>query len=341
MIAICLCAGLREIKALAVKCNASVSSEEYCDWQGTYGALEEHTTTKCDFTLLSCPNWCDAKDEEGQEMKFRRKALQDHLLSCPRRIVNCELCGERGRHSYITKRHEEKCPMKVISCKNSDCSSTMPRSAIKRHLKECDYSKISCKYAKLGCDMKMQRKDMPVHEKDAESHICMSLDTIAKLQDKLDKQKEGKGSITFRITSFSDLKENGGVFVSPPFYSHRGGYCLVAEMFFLVDNSNPYWRKFLWGLHPGVVEGDYDDQLMWPVQGVANFTVLNQDADRDHITESVTFSLVRKKDPYGNNEPEYKSVPTMLSSATYLRDDTLYVKVHVELNHHKSWLQVQ
>ena len=44
--------GHRDIQAIGVRCT---NAESGCDWEGTVGTLEDHVT-KCEFTLVQCPN---------------------------------------------------------------------------------------------------------------------------------------------------------------------------------------------------------------------------------------------------------------------------------------------
>ena len=58
--------GHRDIQAVGVRCN---NVERGCGWEGTVGTLEDHVT-KCDFTMVPCPNGCE---ESGIILHLLRK----------------------------------------------------------------------------------------------------------------------------------------------------------------------------------------------------------------------------------------------------------------------------
>ena len=68
---------------------------------------------------------------------------------------------------------------------------------------------------------------------------------------------------------------------SPSFYTHKGGYhmCLSAEA-----------NEGHLTVHAYLMAGDHDDNLIWPFRGSVDIQLLNQAADRNHITQSVTFT---------------------------------------------------
>ncbi len=74
--------GRRKIRDLPMKCD---NVERGCQWEGTFGTLEEHVDG-CQFTLVPCPKKC--KDD-----KITRRDLKHHLMEkCPNRDYSCEHC---------------------------------------------------------------------------------------------------------------------------------------------------------------------------------------------------------------------------------------------------------
>ena len=167
--------GKRDVKALRVMCD---NVERGCEWEGTVGTLEEHVDT-CDFTVVPCPIECDKK--------MMRKDVIDHLEGeCPNRDYECKYCQEKGTYANITQIHDALCGKKLLFCPNIECSLTMERALMKKHLEDdCKYSVISCKYERIGCDVKMKRKDIGSHEQDDKAHLHQALNTVVKLQDDL------------------------------------------------------------------------------------------------------------------------------------------------------------
>lgn len=181
--------GLKDVLALRVKCNG-VNGE--CKWEGTVSALEAHVVT-CEFALVPCPNRC--KGQNGRIKLITKKAVAEHLeKACPNRDYECVYCGEKGMYAGIDI-HDVICEKKTLPCPNAECTDTIERQGIKRHLEECIYTEVPCKYQRLGCIVKMKRSDITVHEDDDRLHLHMALDTIATNQRKIVAIEENIGVI--------------------------------------------------------------------------------------------------------------------------------------------------
>ena len=111
---------------------------------------------------------------------FTRKNLESHLeKDCPNRDYLCEYCGIPGTYVDITTLHDATCEKKLISCPNTECSSTIQRQKIKEHVaNECEYTMIPCKYSIFGCDVKKIRREMIAHEEDDRFHLKMAVDAM-------------------------------------------------------------------------------------------------------------------------------------------------------------------
>ncbi len=301
--------------------------------------LKEHSA-KCQFNLFPCPNRCGVKGKDGEKKQFSRKGLAMHLKSCPYREYECERCGKKDKYAIITKYHEKHCPMKIVPCSNAECTHTVARGGVKRHLDECVYTEVSCKYVKLGCGVKMQRRGMPAHEEDDSAHFHMSLDTVARLQSQLDKLEEGK-PMTFKITDYTSRIENNGYFESPSFYSHPGGYHMYVDVYLNTGDYYDEEDRYDLGLYISLLRGDFDDQLTWPFVGKARIRLLNQGEDRYHFEKIIDFEFERQG--YGVNFSigEFGLIPSsnVLEFTDYLQNDTLYFDVSIDVAGHKPWLK--
>ena len=170
-----------------MKCD---NAERGCEWEGTVGTLEEHDMmTMCEFTPVPCPKECRLK---GTLLLIMRKDLDQHLKEeCVNREHQCKYCEKKDTYANITEIHEDVCEKKAIPCPNSDCSESMQRAEINRHLEnDCEHTVISCKYERIGCDVKMKRKDMGAHEQDDKAHLHQALNTVVKLKDDLQSATE-------------------------------------------------------------------------------------------------------------------------------------------------------
>ena len=361
-----------------MKCD---NVERSCEWEGTVGTLDEHVAM-CKFTPVPCPNQC-------KENYVIRKYLDIHINNeCLNRDHKCPYCGEKGTYANITQFHDNVCEKKNIPCTNSECTETIERGKMKRHLDDCDYTIIPCKYKNIGCDVKLKRKDMPAHEEDDKVHLHQALGTVVNLQDNLqsandtitaqqgevatlqgevatlqDKVKSANDtivalnskvsklqgilthtlgkekSLTFKLTDFEKLKKSNSVFKSPSFYTSSEGYHLEVVVYAngFGDGKGTHVSVYLRAL-----KGENDGTLNWPFTEAVTFQVLNQLRDGNHHSLSIRSTRI-KNVGYTWGYCKYISHSKLdhdtSNNTEYLKNDTLYFKVSLELSDHKPWLE--
>lgn len=337
----CSLLGKRDIQALGVNCG---NVERGCKWQGTVSTCEKHLAT-CKFSLVLCPNDC-------KDSNLLRKDLLRHLeRDCPNRDYECKHCGKKGTFAFIMKVHDPTCKKKMIPCPNAECTDTMRRQGIKRHLESCDYTEIPCKYLKLGCDVKMKR-NARAHEDQDELHLDLALDKIVTLEEKMiSMEKEmqensltnGK-SLTFKLTEFQRRKDEKEVFCSPTFYTGPNGYHMKINVY---ANGNGNGEGTHVSVYARILEGKYDNALKWPFVGTVTCTLLNQLRNEDHIEEIIYFSEDQNVVvgsgwgcsmfiAHSKLEPALQDPPTQYLN---LEEDTLYFRVSADVLNQKPWLE--
>ena len=337
------CAGKREIKALGVKCS---NVERGCEWVGTVGTLEEHVAT-CGFTLVPCPTQCKDNNEAKH---FLRKDLYRHLKNdCPNRHYECKSkkCGEKGTYAYITEVHDKTCKMKIVPCPNAGCHIKIQRQQVGEHASKCLHTVIPCKYKGIGCDTELKREDMAAHEQDDKLHLHMALETVTSLQDTVTSLQDGsmtldnKGSKIYILSDFDKEKDAGSdiTFSNMSFYSHPKGYHMTLRVY-----ANGYGNSE--GTHVTVsapiLKGKYDGMLQWPFSGKITFTLLNQLEDKSHLARTLTTHNGRAGGPawgYLCFIPHSGLAHDPVKNTQYLKDDTLYFKMSVEVDGRKPWLE--
>ena len=180
---------------------------------------------------------------------------------------------------------------------------------------------------------------MAAHEKDdhLHLHLHMALDTVNTLQTQdITLKNLDSTSMTFAVPGYQEKMEARAVFTSPSFYTHPNGYHMVVKV---------RWKGFVsfssqLEVSALILEGAYDTALKWPFKGRVNIKLLNQLADKNHITCTYYFND-------GNVGSEVVTLPYIshdslsYNSKTiqYLVNDTLYFRVSVEVDDHKPWLQ--
>ena len=331
-----------------------------CGWEGTVGTLKKHLTT-CKFALIPCPKECKGEDAKAIR-QLMRKDVKIHLKNdCPNRDDECEYCGMKGTHAKI-KVHDEICKKKILPCSNVECKKKIRRSYMDKHVNNhCEYTMVPCKYESIGCSKRMIRRDIKEHEEDDDkAHLHMALDVLKdKVIPVLMKEeiqvmpvltndtlvpvlKQGT-PMTFKLANFTSKKDEHAIFYSP-FYSNPGGYHLVIRV-----DANGIGDGG--GTHVSVFclakKGRYDEELKWPFNGKITFTLLNQIQNDKHHAHIVSVEPPHDKYMWpggtGWGKPQFilhsKLTHDPEKGTQYLKDDTLYFKVLVELAEHKPWLE--
>lgn len=307
----------------------------------------------CEFALHPCPRSC--RSHKHNEVKeFTREELKIHLESdCPNRDHECEHCGRRDTYTVITQIHDKVCSKKVVPCPNVDCTHSVKRWCIKRHLENCEFTEVPCKYRKMGCRVKMQRLDMELHEREDKSHLHMSLDTVAKLEDERTRMKEKICTLedkvlksTFKVTGFSEMKDSCSSFTSPSL-SNPGGYLMDAliSLSHMNDDGDIEYSRRRDPTHIHILvccmSSEDEPNVPWPFIGQLHFTLLNQIENRNHYDAIIDFHFTDAGDCL--SEPDFISLVELDfdpdSNTQYLKDDTLYFRVSVEVAESKPWLE--
>ena len=266
-----------------------------------------------------------------------RKDLGHHVHNeCPNRDYECEYCGEKGTYANITQIHDSVCEKQKIPCTNTECTKTIERGKMKRHLDDCDYTIIPCKYKKIGCDMELNRRDMPAHEENDKVHLHQALGTVVKLQDKLDTLTARKPQILFKLTEYQWRKINNERTMTPSYYTSPQGYQIRLEVYAngIGDAKQTHVSVFV-----RILKGKHGN---WSFTGTCFIELLNQLEDKNHHIETVS---EEKATYYGGPTwgnpmfiPHSKLNYDPSNNTQYLKDDTLYFRVTVTPSDHKPWL---
>ena len=314
--------------------------ERGCRWTGTIGTLDNHIAT-CQFALFPCPNKCEDSKGAG-ELHFMMRDLHNHLKTkCPKRAYECQYCGEKGTYTSITEDHDKVCNKKIVPCPNkgSGCPLSMERGKTKQHVwSVCDYTQVACTYESLGCGVTMLRKDVEKHEKDSrEQHVDLSLVSIRSIKSI---SLNDNDSIIYKVTDFETKKTANTFDKSHPFYTSPQGYKMEIPFY-----ANGYGSSE--GTHVSVyirlLQGSYDASLSWPFVGSVTLTLLNQLADENHHSKTNDYVLksnVQVGDGFGHDQfishSELSYNPD--KNTQYLKNNTLYFRVTVNVDDYKPWL---
>ena len=330
---------------LVVKCE---KAREGCEWEGEIRSLDKHKST-CLHVPVPCPRECDV----GSVL---RGDLQSHLQDyCSQRDYECPHCHEMGRYRERVTSHLQDCPMVLTECPNEGCEQMLCSSLILFHVAaDCPLTVLQCRYSEAGCKVQLPRRDLEEHEHNNRLHLQIVTKHSAALKDQVDKltttitSLENKmeklmtkqiiltpkdNSITFKVTEYGKKKKDDVVFQSPSFYTSSTGYHMCCAV---LPNGDREGNETL-SVHAFMLKGEHDNKLSWPFVGEVIIVLLNQLEDKNHyesVLDVTPESDLRPGRYWGF--PEFSTLEVTDKTILYLKDDTLYFRVSV--NVHKAWL---
>ena len=228
----------------------------------------------------------------------------------------------------------------MIACKK--CTQRILRCQLPTHLNECKFEPVPCKYAKVGCKVRPLRKDLKKHEENYQLHLQVTTETVLELKKMLPKPVT---SVTFRVTDFNKHKTDNDIVYGPVFYTSTNGYkmCLRIDANGSSTGEGTHISAYICFL-----AGEYDDYLTWPFTGTVTIELLNRIEDQNHHQLSFKMPAYELSDRVLDSEKrDSRGYPTFIShtdlakhsQCQYLKDDTLIVRVSVEVPDYKQYLE--
>ena len=299
-------------KILSLKVYCSMRSRG-CKWIGELKGLEAHMdmeTGDCMHITVQCPSDC------GQEIE--RGTVKDHLAhECPLRDYTCPHCNFKASYKVVSEDHWPECPYYPVQCPNK-CGAHCERDTLKDHINVCSKEGLVCSFSYAGCREKFLREDMEKHmEKATKKHLSLLAATIFKMSEKLQnlekafdecKQENDRQlaelqyntghshqvPVTFTMPYFDQLRQTDVFWYSSSIYTHLAGYNILIVV---APNGIPQSESH--GSYVCVLikpkPGDYDKKLKWPMTLSLTVQLLNQHADKNHITKTAIVKYGREK----------------------------------------------
>ncbi|XP_033102352.1 TNF receptor-associated factor 4-like [Anneissia japonica] len=348
----------REIGDLPIKCYFH---KKGCDWKGVLDECKDHSTV-CKYIEVECPNTCGAK--------FEKRFLDSHLSDeCNKRMITCEFCQKTVFYKdEIT--HLNSCLKFPVPCPNGCDLTDIPREKLKNHTDtDCPKEKIECPFSSMGCDFKTERQKMQRHVQDdsmTSKHVTMVGATIVKHQATLDKQvelmdihKETLGQcmqkvrdleklygsqLVWKVDRYAERMQDAKTgkkitIFSPPFLTSRHGYKMAVS---LCLNGDGKAKGHFMSVFICICRGEYDALVPYPFTHRVTFSLIDQCQDpkaRRNISYSIKPNPCKENKPFlgrpqGERNASFgtqKFVPLhTLKTLDYIRDDTMFIKVHVD-----------
>ena len=304
----------KPIDQLKVKCYYQ---HKGCRWTGVLLDGKLHLR-ECDFVPVGCPNGCGCDPLErcklsdhmlicphthaacsfeaigcNMRMPLPRQAAQkhacdylsQHLLLVARKNIQLlkdyrSFYASLQSESYVSVDHEEL----VRSQKEALASTRHTIISLKDSLQEIRQKTTSLKtelQREEICSAELKRK--VTLTKDTEATYKESVADIQNLPGLVPKAiGMSCPPVTFTIDNFMERKKRNDMWLSPPFYTHVGGYKMCLSVYpngHVNDRGQSVTVTVPVSIH--FLMGEFDDHLMWPFPGAMfTITAINQDAKK-------------------------------------------------------------
>ncbi|XP_038668014.1 TNF receptor-associated factor 5-like [Scyliorhinus canicula] len=151
------------------------------------------------------------------------------------------------------------------------------------------------------------------------------------------------GKLIWKICSYTRRKQEAAEGYTPSlfsqyFYTGRCGYKLCARAYLNGDGTGNGTHLSLFFV---VMKGDYDSLLLWPFKQKVSLILLDQSPKKNHIVElfkadanSTSFQRPVSEMNVASGCPKFVSHTVLEGgkTATFIKDDTLFIKVIVDLS---------
>ena len=131
----------------------------------------------------------------------------------------------------------------------------------------------------------------------------------------------------FTFTNYIECKSCSSHVYSDPFYSHHHGYKFKLRIRYYGSSHNDIGASLC------LVNGEYDDQLHWPVEVKVRLELLNQAGDHHHVERTKSFKWEKNKSNYYNdidiNLMKYPALEKKGDGVQYMMNDSLKFRLHL------------
>ena len=147
------------------------------------------------------------------------------------------------------------------------------------------------------------------------------------------------GTLIWKIRDYKRRKQDAVTgrtlsLYSQPFYTSRFGYKMCARVYLNGDGMGKGTHMSLFFV---IMKGDYDELLPWPFRQKVSLTLLDLTPNRKHMTDtfrpdptSTSFRKPMSDMNIASGCPLFVA-QSILETPTYIKDDTLYIKVSVDI----------
>ncbi|XP_017663095.1 PREDICTED: TNF receptor-associated factor 3 isoform X4 [Lepidothrix coronata] len=351
----------RELLALQIYCR---NENKGCKEQLSLGQLLMHLRTDCQFEELPCPR-ADCK-----EKILRKDLPDHVEKTCKYRETTCKYCKSQVPMIMLQKHEDTDCPCVMVSCPHKCSVKTLMRSErvidsqaeklkeldkeirpFRQNWEEADSMKSSVeslqnrvtelesvdKTAGQGArNTSLLETQLSRHDQMLSVHDIRLADMDLRFQ--VLETASYNGVLIWKIRDYKRRKQEAVMgktlsLYSQPFYTGYFGYKMCARVYLNGDGMGKGTHLSLFFV---IMRGEYDALLPWPFKQKVTLMLMDQGPSRRHLGDAF------KPDP---NSSSFKKptgemniasgcpvfvAQTVLENGTYIKDDTIFIKVIVD-----------
>ncbi len=229
--------------------------------------------------------------EEKERQIGEMKRTRSHILCASAVCLLCILLYLRLKHEGLIKSEQERVQEAHTRHLVDDLQRhiLMMNKAVQEKMeqKERKIEELEARLEEKDRQVQEHREEKDRQVQELEEKTQATHAEVARVEEQLKvhvQEYEGRfGVAQFTMTGFHRLKRGLDNWISPPVYTHPGGYRIGISVW-------PNGHDEGTGTHVSVylrrAKGENDDHLKWPADCTITLQLLNQHRDRDHFTVS-------------------------------------------------------
>uniref|UniRef100_A0A8C3T307 TNF receptor-associated factor n=1 Tax=Chelydra serpentina TaxID=8475 RepID=A0A8C3T307_CHESE len=351
----------RELLALQIYCR---NENKGCNELLTLSQLLMHLRNDCQFEELSCHR------ADCREKILRKDLPDHVEKTCKYRETTCKYCKSQVPMITLQKHEDTDCPSVAVSCPHKCSVTSLLRSErvidnqaeklkeldkeirpFRQNWEEADIMKSSVeslqnrvselesvdKTAGQGArNAAVLETQLSRHDQMLSVHDIRLADMDLRFQ--VLETASYNGVLIWKIRDYKRRKQEAVMgktlsLYSQPFYTGYFGYKMCARVYLNGDGMGKGTHLSLFFV---IMRGEYDALLPWPFKQKVTLMLMDQGPSRRHLGDAF------KPDP---NSSSFKKptgemniasgcpvfvAQTVLENGTYIKDDTIFIKVIVD-----------
>ncbi|XP_067104831.1 TNF receptor-associated factor 6 [Osmerus mordax] len=318
------------------RCPFANVSCQYCDMELIRDQLESHCDMDCQKAPIACPFskfGCRERMLRHDLAQHMQEFTQMHMHYMAEFLSGLSINGIKPQPlGAASPDPRGEARGAGPSCSAAPCQCSKERQALKETTQHLDGRLVRQDH---------QLRELSIHKDNQSTQLMELRRKVASLEEKVSEleAQQCQGIFVWRLEGFSAhlRTQEGGhpvVVHSPGFYTGRPGYKLCLRLH-LQTPTAPRCSNYI-SLFVHTMQGDFDSQLSWPLQGSIRLAVLDQNPEGNHHLEV----METKPDLQAFQKPTLHRNPKGFGYVTFLhlqqlqqkgfiKDDTLLVRCEV------------